>query len=173
VLASPSDDDEFSSAPGEWALVRALLFDLPVQQRLDLIELLPADTLEHPLAASLFTAAAVLLKRTGDIDAAELVNQLDEPDMRRVLAAMEFRVPQTDARRLAENLRVTWERAWKRRRADLGAELEAAQAAGDSDRVAALLEENKTLIQQRKGRERLLGELEQLLARGRPGGAVP
>jgi hypothetical protein len=170
LVAAHTGADDFSAAPGEWALVRALIFDLAPHQRLDLIELLPTDALEHPIAATLFQVAAGLLKRGEDIDIARLINEFDDPNLRRVLAAIEFRVPEMDARRLAEDLRVTWERAWRRRLGEARNAHAAALKAGEGERAAALTEELSSLIQQKKGREHLLGEIEQLLARSRPPG---
>lgn len=169
VIGSAEEDDAFASSPGEWALLRALLFDLPAKRKLQLAGLLSAAPFEHPIAATILDAAARLLRERGDASVPLLLNECDEPEFRRALAAIEHRVPEVEVRRLSENLRSAWLRGWKRQRAELGAAIERAEAEGDSKRLAALTEESKTLLQKRKSREVLLTEIEALLAPDRAG----
>ncbi|MEW6338382.1 MAG: DNA primase [Acidobacteriota bacterium] len=173
VIGTDREEDAFASSPGEWALLRALLFDLPVKRKLQLAELLAAAPFEHPLAASILDAASNLLRERGDASIPLLLNECDEPELRRALAAIEDGVPEVEVGRLSENLRSAWLRGWKRQRAELGAAIERAEAEGDSGRLLGLLEENKTLIQRRKSREALLEEIEALLGPDRVGDPPP
>ena len=161
--AARAGEDDLASAPGEWALLRAVLVDLPEGRRRDLLTAMDPLTFEHPVASRILRSALEIAEAGGVPETAALMGVLDDPRARRCLAGLEHAIPPTNPERLGEVLRKPWEKTWKRRMAEARGALDRAQREGDEAAVGEILERINELMHLKRDRDSILARLEPLL----------
>lgn len=128
-------------APGELALLRGLLHDVPLQRRAVLLGSIPVDLVED---AAVRTVLRTLQERASaglPLEICALTPDIDDRDVRRLLSALEHEAPETGEERLVLILRELWERRRKKRLAELQREIPRAQREGDQEALARLSRE--------------------------------
>ncbi len=141
--------DERASAlppPGEAALLRSLLLDLPVENRREILCELPLDAVEHPAAATIVKCLRERAERGEPLEISHLASDIDDREVRRVLAALEHEVPPTGAEHLKLIMRGLWDKHRQKRLAELSLEIERAEKNQDHKQLARLLHEKSSLI---------------------------
>ena len=134
---------------GEVAILRALLVDLPEAQRLSLLNDLPLDAIDHPVTRIVLVALAERAARGDTLEISALTSDIEDREVRRVLAALEHEVPRTGQVHL--ELRELWEKHKKRRLAALNQEIQRAEKQGLSESLAQLLREKQQLLRKPSG----------------------
>jgi DNA primase len=135
--------------PGEAAILRALLVDLPIEQRLALLNELPLDAVDHPVTRTILAALAERAARGDTLEISALTSDIEDREARRVLAALEHEVPRTGETHL--KLRELWEKHRQRRLAALNQEIQRAERQGMSEQLAQLLREKHQLLRKPRG----------------------
>jgi DNA primase len=135
---------------GEAAILRALLVDSTEEQRLSLLNELPLDAIDHPVTRAVLTALAERAARGETLEISALTSDIEDREVRRVLAALEHEVPKTGQVHL--ELRELWEKHKKRRLAALNQEIQRAEKQGSPERLAQLLSEKHQLLRKPSGR---------------------
>jgi DNA primase len=135
---------------GEAAILRALLVDSSEEQRLSLLNELPLDAIDHPVTRAVLTALAERAARGETLEISALTSDIEDREVRRVLAALEHEVPRTGQVHL--ELRELWEKHKKRRLAALNQEIQRAEKQGSPERLAQLLSEKHQLLRRPSGR---------------------
>ena len=130
--------------PGEAAILRALLVDLAPAQRLALLQELPIEAIDHPVARTILAALADRAERGEPLEISGLTADIEDREVRRVLAALEHEVPRTGEEHL--KLRELWEKLRQRKLAALNQEIQRAEKQGTSGRLAQLLREKQQLL---------------------------
>jgi DNA primase len=137
--------------PGELALLRSLLIDVPVERRGALLALVPVEAVDHPATRAILEA---MLKRVAGgetLEISELTADIDDGGVRRVVAALEHEVPETDEERLTlVILRELCDKNRKTRLADLSLEIAHAEKQGNKEKLAQLQREKNALIRRPK-----------------------
>jgi DNA primase len=142
--------DGVSLPVGEAAILRALLVDLPEEQRLSLLNDLPLDAIDHPVTRTVLKALAERAARGDTLEISALTSDIEDREVRRVLAALEHEVPRTGQVHL--ELRELWEKHKKIGLAALNQEIQRAERQGMSERLAQLLREKQQLLRRPSGR---------------------
>ncbi|MCU0293911.1 MAG: DNA primase [Thermoanaerobaculaceae bacterium] len=127
--------------PGELALLRAILIDLPSARRIEALRGVPPDAADHPLTRTILKMVAESAAAGRPLEISGLTSDIDERDVRRLLAALEHEAPETTEEGLQLILRELWERQRKKRLALLNTEIAQAERQGDSERLQQLLHE--------------------------------
>jgi len=136
--------------PGEAAILRALLVDLAPARRSELLAGLPIDAIDHPVARRILEALAERAARGDTLEISGLTSDIEDREVRRVLAALEHEVPRTGEEHL--KLRELWEKHRQRRLAALNQEIQRAEKQGTSDQLASLLREKQQLLRKSSDR---------------------
>lgn len=126
---------------GEMAILRGVLVDLPVERRAEAIRGLPAGAFDHPLARQIVVSLQGALEAGRALEIWELWSDIDERDVRRLLAALEHEAPETTADDLQLNMRGLWEKQRKIRLAHLNSEIAQAERREDHETLQQLLQE--------------------------------
>lgn len=126
---------------GEMAILRGVLIDLPVERRADVVRGLPAGAFDHPLARIIIGSLQQALAAGRALEIWELWSDIDEGDVRRLLAALEHEAPETTADDLQLNMRGLWEKQRKIRLAHLNSEIAQAERHEDHETLQQLLQE--------------------------------
>ena len=150
VSARSSGGPDLPSA-GETALLRALLLDLPPARRVVLLEQVPVAALHHPAARRIVEGLQALVGQQRALEISELAADIEERDVRRVLAALEFEAPETQEEQFLLITRELWERHRQVRLAELTTAIARAQHTRNTSDLAQLLAEKNALIRQRSG----------------------
>ncbi|HNX49069.1 MAG TPA: DNA primase [Thermoanaerobaculaceae bacterium] len=127
--------------PGELALLRAILVDLPPARRGEALRGIPPDATDHPLTRAILKKLAEASAEGRALEISQLTSDIDERDVRRLLAALEHEAPETTDEGLQLILRELWDRQRKKRLALLNSEIARAERQGDSERLQQLLQE--------------------------------
>jgi DNA primase len=130
--------------PGEAAILRALLVDLEPAQRLSLLKDFPIEAIDHPVTRTILVALAQRVERGEPLEISGLTSDIEDREVRRVLAALEHEVPRTGEEHL--KLRELWEKQRQRKLAALNQEIQRAEKQATSDRLAELLREKHLLL---------------------------
>ena len=130
--------------PGEAAILRALLVDLEPAQRLGFLRDLPIEAIDHPVARTILAALQDRVIRGEPLEISGLTSDIEDREVRRVLAALEHEVPRTGEEHL--KLRELWEKHRQRKLAALNQEIQRAENQGTSGRLAQLLREKQQLL---------------------------
>jgi DNA primase len=130
--------------PGEAAILRALLVDLEPAQRLSLLKDFPIEAIDHPVTRMILVALAQRVERGEPLEISGLTSDIEDREVRRVLAALEHEVPRTGEEHL--KLRELWEKQRQRKLATLNHEIQRAEKQGTSDLLAQLLREKHLLL---------------------------
>lgn len=134
---------ELGDAPpaGEMAILRCVLVDLPAERRAEVVRQIPVDALDHPLARLVVRSLHEAAAAGRPLEIRELWSDIDERDVRRLLAALEHEAPETSADDLQLIMRELWERQRKKRLAHLNSEIARAERRGDHGTLQRLLHE--------------------------------
>jgi len=130
--------------PGEAAILRALLIDLEADERAALLRELPVEAIDHPLARAILAALCERAARGEPLEISGLTADIEDREVRRVLAALEHEVPRTGKEHL--KLRELWERLRQRKLAALNLDIQRAEKQGKSSQLAQLLAEKQRLL---------------------------
>ncbi len=133
--------------PGELALLRFVLVDAPKERRGELLSRIPLDALEHPVVRQVFQRLAMAATDGRPLEIFELMSDIEEGDARRVLAALEYEVPETPENRLELILRDLCQRHRLRKLAALNQAIRQAEARNDREALVHLSHEWKKLQQ--------------------------
>ena len=132
--------------PGESALLRALLLDLPPEERAAAVTAVPADTIVHPGAIAILKCLSERVERGAPLEISDLASDIDDREVRRILAALEYEVPPTGVEHLKLIMRELWEKHRQRRLSDLSLEIARAASQNDPELLDRLLHEKSALI---------------------------
>jgi len=126
---------------GEMAILRGVLVDLPVERRAEVVREIPLDAVDHPLARSVVRALQQAVAEGRPLEICGLWSDIDERDVRRLLAALEHEAPETTADDLQLIMRGLWEKQRKKRLVHLNREIARAERQGDHETLQQLLRE--------------------------------
>ena len=144
AFAGSGDPAAVMPPPGEAAILRALLVDLEPAQRLSLLNDLPVEVIDHPVARAILAAMQERAARGEPLEISGLTSDIEDREVRRVLAALEHEVPRTGEEHL--KLRELWEKHRQRKLAALNQEIQRAEKQGQSNQLAQLLSEKQALL---------------------------
>ncbi len=151
VVARTVEAAELPS-PGELAMLRSLLVDVQVERRGELLAMVPVEAVDHPATKAILTAMARLAADGQALEISRLTSDIDDREVRRVLAALEHEVPQTDEERLKlVILRELCDKQRKTRLADLSLEIARAEQQGNKEKLAQLQREKHALLRKGSG----------------------
>jgi DNA primase len=136
---------------GEAAILRALLVDLDPARRLSLLNELPVEVIEHPVARTILTALRERADRGESLEISGLTSDIEDREVRRVLAALEHEVPRTGDDHL--KLRELWLKRKKTRLLELNREIQQAEKQGNGTQLPGLLAEKQRLLRGASGGE--------------------
>jgi DNA primase len=137
--------------PGELALLRSLLIDVPAERRGALLALVPVEAVDHPATRAILEAMLKRAARGETLEISALTADIEDGDVRRVVAALEHEVPETDEERLTlVILRELCDKNRKTRLADLSLEIAHAEKQGNKEKLAQLQREKNALIRRPK-----------------------
>ena len=144
AFAGSGDPAAAMPPPGEAAILRALLVDLEPAQRLILLNDLPVEVIDHPVARAILAAMQERAARGEPLEISGLTSDIEDREVRRVLAALEHEVPRTGEEHL--KLRELWEKHRQRKLAALNQEIQRAEKQGRTSQLAQLLSEKQALL---------------------------
>jgi DNA primase len=145
VLAADSAAVSFLP-PGESALLRAILLDLPAEERRAAVAAVPAAALDHPATILIIKCLSERVERGAPLEISDLASDIDDREVRRILAALEHEVPPTGVEHLKLIMRELCEKQRQKRLADLSLEIARAERQNEPERLAQLLHEKSALI---------------------------
>jgi DNA primase len=137
---------------GELALLRGLLVDVPQERRRDLLAGLSADALDHPASRAILGAVLRRAREGATLEISGVTSDIEEHDVRRILAALEHEAPFTDEQHLALIMRELCEKQRTRRLAELSLEIARAEREGQPQELARLLHEKQSLLRKNGAR---------------------
>jgi len=132
--------------PGEAALLRGLLIDLPLEDRAAALADVPLDAIDHPVVVAILNELRDLAATGGALEISAIGSDIDHREMRRVLAALEHEVPPTGVEHLKLIKRELCEKSRQKKLAELSLEIAHAEKLRDRSRLAELLREKSTLL---------------------------
>lgn len=132
--------------PGEAALLRAILLDLPLEERAAALVDLPLEAIDHPVAMAILNELKDLAAAGAALEISALGSDIDHREMRRVLAALEHEVPPIGVEHLKLVKRGLCEKSRQKRLAQLSLEIARAEKLHDRNRLADLLREKSALL---------------------------
>jgi len=135
--------------PGECALLRALLVDLPVPRRAELLGRVVVEAVRHPVTQTLLATMHGLCAQGRPLEISEVTADIDERDARRVLAALEHEAPETQEEQFLLIMRGLWEKHRQHRLAELTTAIARARNIQNTHELAQLLAEKNRLIRER------------------------
>lgn len=137
--------------PGELALLRSLLIDVRVERRGELLAQVPVEAVDHPATRAILDAMLKRAARGETLEISAITSDIDDGGVRRVVAALEHEVPETDEERLTLIiLRGLCDKNRKTRLADLSLEIQRAEKQGNKEKLAQLQREKNALIKKPK-----------------------
>lgn len=131
---------------GELALLRALLVDLPEPERPAVLEQIPVQELQHPAARRVVEVLQELHQVGLPLAISALSTHINDREVRRLVAALEFEAPETTEEGLWRVLRELWLRHRKNRLAVLREEVRRAQNCNDQQALTRALGEMQLLL---------------------------
>ena len=135
--------------PGELALLRACLFDLPVEQVAALAPTLPVDALVHPATRAIVQNLQQLASQGGTLEISRVTSDIEDREVRRIVAAVEHEVPPTRDEHLKLIMRELCGKHLQQSLARLSEAIADAERRGAHDQLAALLREKSVLLKSR------------------------
>jgi DNA primase len=137
-------------SPGEMALLRSLLVDVQVDRRAQLLGLVPVEAVDHPATRTILNLMLEMAASGRPLEISGITSDIDDREVRRVVAALEHEVPQTDEERLRlVILRELCDKHRKTRLADLSLEIARADQQGNKEKLAELQREKHALIRKK------------------------
>jgi len=137
-------------SPGEMALLRSLLVDVQIDRRAELLGLVPVAAVDHPATRTILNAMLEMAAGGRPLEISGITSDIDDREVRRVLAALEHEVPQTDEERLRlVILRELCDKQRKTRLADLSLEIARAEQQGNKEKLAELQREKHVLLRKK------------------------
>jgi len=136
---------------GELALLRACLFDLPAEQVASLAPSLPLEVLTHPATRAIVQSLQQLVSQGGTLEISRLTSDIDDREVRRIVAAIEHEVPPTRDEHLKLIMRELCGKHLQQSLARLSEAIADAEKRGEHDRLAQLLREKRVLQKSRSG----------------------
>ena len=138
-----NQDSSGSDLPptGEMALLRGLLIDLPPARRVTLLAQVPIEAITHPLTRRILLDLRIRAAEGRTLEISALAPDIDDRDVRRLLAALEHEAFETDEERLVFVVRGLWERQKNQKLADLRREMARAEQQNDQEELARLAAE--------------------------------
>ena len=128
-------------APGELALLRGLLHDVPVERRAAFATSIPAELIENEAVRSVLRALQARASAGLPLEISHLTSDIEERDVRHLLSALEHEAPETGEERLVLIMRELWERRRRKRLAELQPEIQRAKLEGDQEALERLTRE--------------------------------
>lgn len=149
LIVGRSADPEMPP-PGELALLRGVLLDVPAEHRERVLATVELSLIENPTVRLIIENLKKRVEDGGTLEISDLTSDIDDRDARRLLAALEHVAPETPEERLSLIMRELWERQRKRRLAELSNEIARAEHAEEHDQLEKLLHEWQNLLKQPK-----------------------
>lgn len=131
---------------GEVSLLRALLVDVPEPERSVVLEQVPVQELQHPLTRQVIEALRELHQAGLPLEISALSTHINDREVRRLVAALEFEAPETTEEGLRRVLRELWIRHRKNKLAVLREEVRRAQNCNDQEALTRALSEIQSLL---------------------------
>jgi DNA primase len=131
---------------GELALLRALLHDIEPSRRPEVLARVPGEAILHPATLEVLRVLRKLTENGALIEPAAVVAEVEDPDVRRIVAALEHEAPATPEERLEVVIGLLMRRRDEAKRAELVAKIGEATKRGDHDLARRLLAEQTELI---------------------------
>jgi DNA primase len=144
VVASAGSPDPDEPSAGELALLRALLYDLPVDKRGAWLTRVRPAGIRHPAVREILARMDHCAAAGLAIEVFELMSELPDGDARRLVASL-VSVPETGEDQLREILPPFDRREVKQRLADITQQIREAERSGDEDALARLKREASEL----------------------------
>jgi DNA primase len=137
--------------PGELALLRSLLIDVPLERRGELLAMVPVEGVDHPATRGILEAMLKRAEKGETLEICAVTPDIEDGDARRVLAALEHEVPETNEERLKlVILRGLCDKHRKTRLAELSVEIERAEKQGNKEKLTQLQRDKNALIKRSK-----------------------
>jgi DNA primase len=137
-------------SPGELALLRSLLVDVQVERRAELLREVPVEAVDHPATRRILNTMLQMADCGETLEISGITSDIDDREVRRVLAALDHEVPQTDEERLRlVILRELCDKHLKAKLADLSLEIARAEQQGNKEKLAQLQREKHALIRKK------------------------
>lgn len=131
---------------GELSLLRALLMDVPEPKRSTVLEQVPVQELQHPLTRQVIETLRELHRAGVPLEISALSTHINDREVRRLVAALEFEAPETTEEGLGRVLKELWIRQRKKKLAVLREEVRRAQNLNDQKALARALSEMQSLL---------------------------
>ncbi|OFV83471.1 MAG: DNA primase [Acidobacteria bacterium RBG_13_68_16] len=131
---------------GELALLRALLHDIEPTRRSDVLARVPGDAVLHPATREVLRVLRKLTENGALIELAAVVAEVEDPNVRRIVAGLEHEAPATSEDRLEVVIALLMRRRDEARRADILDKMRRAESAGDKETLERLKAEQTELI---------------------------
>ncbi len=106
----------------------------------------PAVALDHPATILIIKCLSERVERGAPLEISDLASDIDDREVRRILAALEHEVPPTGVEHLKLVMRGLCEKQRQKRLADLSLEIARAERQNEPERLAQLLHEKSALI---------------------------
>jgi len=132
--------------PGEMALLRGLLLDLPLDRRAEFLTAVPVEAIGHQATRAILAAMLQRTARGETLEISGLTSDIEDGEARRVMAALEHEAPSVDEERFRLTMRSLWEKRRKIRLAELSVEIARAEQQGDQARLVQLKNDKRTLL---------------------------
>jgi DNA primase len=131
---------------GELALLRALLHDIEPSRRPDVLGRVPGEAVLHPATREVLRVLKKLSENRILIEIPAVLAELQDPDVRRLVAALEHEAPATAEDRLEVVIGLLMRRMDEAKRAELVTKIGEATRRGDQELARKLLAEQTELI---------------------------
>ncbi|HVN32761.1 MAG TPA: DNA primase [Thermoanaerobaculaceae bacterium] len=131
---------------GELALLRALLHDIEPSRRPDVLSRVPGEAVLHPATREVLRVLKKLAENKILIEIPAVLAEIQDPDVRRLVAALEHEAPATAEDRLEVVIGLLMRRMDEAKRAELVTKIGEATRRGDQELARKLLAEQTELI---------------------------
>ena len=131
---------------GELALLRALLLDVEPSRRPELLARVPSAAVLHPATREVLQVLQKLTENGALIELAAVIAEVEDPNVRRIVAGLEHEAPATPEDRLEVVIGLLMRRRDEARRADILDKMRRAESGGDKETLERLKAEQTELI---------------------------
>jgi DNA primase len=131
---------------GELALLRALLHDVEPSRRPDVLARVPSEGVLHSATREVLRILKKLSENGALIEIAAVLAEVEDPNVRRLIAGLEHEAPATPEDRLDVVIGLLMRRRDEAKRADLVTKIGEATKRGDQELARRLLAEQTELI---------------------------
>ena len=131
---------------GELALLRALLHDIEPSRRPDVLGRVPGEAVLHPATREVLRVLRKISENGALIEISAVVAEVEDPNVRRLIAGLEHEAPATPEDRLEVVIGLLMRRRDEAKRAELVTKIGEATKRGDQELARRLLAEQTELI---------------------------